>query len=100
MHLLSIESRSKSYGLKPLFHNVTLGLDSEDRVGVVGVNGSGKTTLLRLIAAQSQTDSGRAFFATGVAVGSLPQNPPFDPDQLVLDAVFAPSDARMKLLTD
>ncbi len=100
MHLLSIEALSKSYGLKPLFHDVTLGLDSEDRVGVVGVNGSGKTTLLRLIAGQSQPDSGRIVFASGVTVGYLPQNPPFDPDQPVLDAVFAASDARMKLLID
>ena len=100
MHILSIESVSKSYGLKPLFHDVTLGLDSEDRVGVVGVNGSGKTTLLKMIAGQAQPDSGRIIFATGVSVGYLPQNPPFDPDQPVLDAVFAASDARMKLLTD
>ena len=100
MHILSIESVSKSYGLKPLFNGVTLGLNSEDRVGVVGINGSGKTTLLRLIAGQSQPDSGRIVFATGVSLGYLPQNPPFDPDQLVLDAVFAANDARMKLLTD
>jgi len=100
MHLLSIELLSKSYGLTPLFKGVTLGLDSEDRVGVVGVNGSGKTTLLRLIAGQTQADSGRIVFATGVSIGYLPQNPPFDPEQPVLDAVFAASDARMKLLTD
>jgi ATP-binding cassette subfamily F protein uup len=100
MHILSIESVSKSYGLKPLFHDVTLGLDSADRVGVVGVNGSGKTTLLRIIAGQSQPDSGRITFSASVSVGYLPQNPAFDPDQPVLDAVFAASDARMKLLTD
>jgi ATP-binding cassette subfamily F protein uup len=100
MHILSIESLSKTYGLTPLFQDVTLGLDSEDRVGVVGVNGSGKTTLLRLIGGQSQPDSGRIVFANGVTVGYLPQNPPFNPEQPVLDAVFAASDARMKLLTD
>ncbi len=100
MHILSIESVSKNYGLVPLFEQVNLGLDSEDRIGVVGVNGSGKTTLLRLIARQVQPDSGRIIFATGVSVGHLPQNPPFDPDQTVLDAVFAASDARMKLLID
>ena len=98
MHILSIESVSKNYGPEPLFEQVSLGLDSEDRIGVVGVNGSGKTTLLRLIARQLQPDSGRIIFATGVSVGYLPQNPPFDPDQMVLDAVFAATDARMKLL--
>jgi ABC transport system ATP-binding/permease protein len=98
VHILSIESISKNYGLKPLFENVSLGFDSADRIGVVGVNGSGKTTLLRIIARQLQPDSGRIVFATGVSVGYLPQNPPFDPEQTVLEAVFATSDARMKLL--
>jgi ATP-binding cassette subfamily F protein uup len=100
VHILSIESISKNYGLQPLFENVSLGLNSEDRVGVVGVNGSGKTTLLRLIAQQLEPDSGRIVFANGVSVGYLSQNPPFDPEQTVLEAVFAASDARMKLLLD
>ena len=97
-HILSIESVSKTYGLKPLFEGVSLGFDSEDRIGVVGINGSGKTTLLRLIARQLRADSGQIIFAAGVSIGYLPQNPPFDPDQTVLEAAFAASDARMKLL--
>jgi len=100
VHILSIESVTKNYGVKPLFENVSFGLDSEDRIGVVGVNGSGKTTLLRLIARKLKPDSGRIVFASNVSVGYLEQNPPFDPDQTVLDAVFASSDARMKLLLD
>ncbi len=100
MHILSIEAISKNYGFKPLFENVSLGLDSQARVGVVGVNGSGKTTLLRLIAGVEQPDEGRIIFAEGVTVGYLPQNPTSAPAQTVLDAVFAASDARMKLLLD
>jgi ATP-binding cassette subfamily F protein uup len=100
MHILSIESLGKNYGLKPLFENVTLGLDSQDRIGVVGANGSGKSTLLRLIAGAEQPDTGRIVFAEGVTLGYLPQNPPFEPQQTVLDAVFAASDAATKLLLD
>jgi ATP-binding cassette subfamily F protein uup len=100
MHILSIEAVSKSYGLRPLFENVSLGLDSQDRVGVVGVNGSGKSTLLRLIAGEEQPGAGRIVFAEGVSVGYLPQNPQFEAEQTVLDAVFAASDERMKLLLD
>ncbi|HEX8921229.1 MAG TPA: ABC-F family ATP-binding cassette domain-containing protein, partial [Pyrinomonadaceae bacterium] len=100
MHILSIEAISKNYGIRPLFERVSLGVDSSDRVGVVGVNGSGKTTLLRLIAGEEMPDEGRIVFAENVTVGYLPQNPPFDANQTVLDAVFAASDARMKLLHD
>ncbi|HEX8131090.1 MAG TPA: ABC-F family ATP-binding cassette domain-containing protein [Pyrinomonadaceae bacterium] len=100
MHILSIESLSKNYGLRPLFQNVTLGFDSQDRIGVVGVNGSGKTTLLRLIAGAEQPDTGRVVFAEGVSLGYLPQNPPYDAEQTVLEAIFAASDSRTKLLLD
>ena len=70
------------------------------RIGVVGVNGSGKTTLLRLIAGAEQPDTGRIIFVEGVSLGYLPQNPPYEPGQTVLDAVFAASDATTKLLLD
>jgi ATP-binding cassette subfamily F protein uup len=100
MHILSIEAISKNYGIRPLFENVSLGLDSSDRVGVVGVNGSGKSTLLRLIAGEEKPDAGRIVFAADVSVGYLPQNPPFEPGQIVLDAIFAASDADTKLLRD
>lgn len=100
MHILSLETISKTYGFRPLFEQVTLGIDSQDRIGVVGVNGSGKTTLLRLIAGEESPETGRIVFAEGVTLGYLPQNPPFAPEQTVLDAVFAASDARMRLLGD
>ena len=100
MHILSLESVGKGYGPRSLFAGVSLGLDSKDRVGVVGLNGSGKTTLLRLVAGHEQPDAGRLVFAEGVSIGYLPQSPPFDPEQTVLDAVFAASDARTRLLRD
>jgi ATP-binding cassette subfamily F protein uup len=100
MHILSVEAVSKDYGLRPILENVSLGLDSADRVGVVGVNGSGKTTFLRLISGDEKPDAGRITFADGVTVGYLPQNPPYDAEATVLEAVFAASDARMKLLLD
>jgi ABC transport system ATP-binding/permease protein len=100
MHILSVEAVSKDYGLRPILDNVSLGLDHADRVGVVGVNGSGKTTFLRLIAGDERPDAGRITFADGVTVGYLPQNPPSAPEATVLEAVFAASDARMKLLLD
>jgi ATP-binding cassette subfamily F protein uup len=100
MHILSVEAVSKDYGLRPILEDVSLGLDSDDRVGVVGVNGSGKSTFLRLIAGAEQPDAGRIILADGVTVGYLPQNPPYVAEATVLEAVFAASDARMRLLLD
>ena len=80
MHILSVEAVSKDYRMRRILENVSLGFDSADRVGVVGVNGSGKTTLLRVVAGEESPDAGRVTFAEGVTVGYLPQNPQFAGD--------------------
>jgi ATP-binding cassette subfamily F protein uup len=100
MHILSVEAVSKDYGLRPVLENISLGLNSDDRVGLVGVNGSGKTTFLRLVAGDERPDAGRITLADGISVGYLPQNPPYAAEATVLESVFAASDERMRLLLD
>ncbi|MER3406368.1 MAG: ABC transporter, partial [Chloroflexota bacterium] len=70
------------------------------KIGVIGANGSGKTTLLRVIAGEESPDSGRVVFARDKVVFYLSQNPQFDAEQTVLDAVFEASGDKLKLLHD
>lgn len=91
MNILSLENVSKSFGIKPLFSSVSFGLDEADKIGVIGANGSGKTTLLKVVGGEEEADSGRVVIANGKVVAYLSQNPPFDPDQTVIEAVFAGS---------
>ncbi|MBP6822538.1 MAG: ABC-F family ATP-binding cassette domain-containing protein [Acidobacteria bacterium] len=91
MNILSLENVSKTFGIKPLFSSVSFGLDEADKIGVIGANGSGKTTLLKVVAGEEEADTGRVVIANGKVIGYLSQNPPFDPDQTVIEAVFAGS---------
>ncbi|MFN0119208.1 MAG: ABC-F family ATP-binding cassette domain-containing protein, partial [Blastocatellia bacterium] len=91
MNLLSVENISKTYGIKPLFSGVSFGLADRDKVGVIGANGSGKSTLLKIIAGQETADTGRVINASGINITWLSQNPPYDPEQTVMEAVFAGS---------
>ena len=100
MTIISLEDIGMSYGPRCLFEGVTLGLDDGDKVGLIGLNGSGKSTLLRIIAGHEQPDKGRAIIASERIVAYLPQNPPFDQDQTVLDAVFTASDETMRALKE
>jgi ATP-binding cassette subfamily F protein uup len=48
--VLTVQNLSKSFGARRVFDDVSLAVDEQDRVALVGVNGSGKSTLLRMIA--------------------------------------------------
>ncbi|WP_236789368.1 ABC-F family ATP-binding cassette domain-containing protein [Amycolatopsis sp. GM8] len=58
-NLINLEAVSKSYGVKPLLDNVSLGVAEGERIGVVGLNGGGKTTLLEVLSGVAEPDSGR-----------------------------------------
>ncbi len=74
VNLVNLERVSKAYGVRPLLHEVSLGVAAGQRVGVVGRNGDGKTTLLRILSGQEEPDSGRVSRARSLAVGSLAQD--------------------------
>ena len=100
MNIVSLENISKNYGFKPLFENVTLGLEDSDKIGIIGANGSGKTTLLRMIAGVEEPDTGRVIRAKGKTLAYLSQNPPYDEDLTVLETIFASSSGVMQTIRD
>ncbi|HEX2640452.1 MAG TPA: ABC-F family ATP-binding cassette domain-containing protein, partial [Pyrinomonadaceae bacterium] len=100
MNILSLENVSKNYGFRPLFENVTLGLEDSDKIGIIGANGSGKTTLLRIIAGLETPDTGRVVRAKGKTLAYLSQNPAFDENLTVLETIFASSSGVMKTIRD
>lgn len=96
MNILSLDTVSKTFGVKPLFESVSFGLDENDRMGVIGANGSGKSTLLRIIAGEETPDRGRVVLANQKVVVYLSQNPPYDPEQTVLEAVFTGNNESLR----
>ncbi|MFP5319909.1 MAG: ABC-F family ATP-binding cassette domain-containing protein [Acidimicrobiia bacterium] len=71
---------------RPLFEDLSLTLQSGDRLGVVGRNGSGKSTLLRVLAGELEPEEGVVRRGRGVRTGFLGQRPVL-PDATVRDAV-------------
>ena len=72
-HLIGMEGMGVTLGARPIFADVTLGLDDGMRVGVLGRNGAGKSTLLKILAGTATADAGRVTRAGGTRVAVLDQ---------------------------
>lgn len=100
MNILSILNLSKTHGEKTLFEDLTFGIETGERIGLIGVNGTGKSTLLRTIAGTEQADSGQIVRTSNIRVEFLPQNPQFDEHLTVLQSVFQGDSPVLRLLYD
>ena len=85
MVLLNAEHLVKNYTEKPLLQDVSLAVETGEKVGIIGVNGTGKSTLLKILAGAEEPEAGRITRAAGLRTGDLPQNPDFDPAFTVLE---------------
>lgn len=85
--LLSCESLGKSYGVKPLFSDLSLGLCEGDHVGLIGPNGAGKSTLLKILAGLDEPDKGTRSVRRQIRIGYVSQEPSFDQRHTVEEAL-------------
>jgi ATPase subunit of ABC transporter with duplicated ATPase domains len=70
---LEVDGLAKSYGDNHVFSDVDFGVERGERLLVLGLNGAGKTSLLRILAGQSQADSGEVNFGANVSAGYYAQ---------------------------
>mgnify|MGYP003377418068 CR=1 FL=1 len=94
--LIAAEHLCKNYGLRQLLADVSVYVDSGDKIGIIGINGTGKSTLLRLLARAEEPDRGTVQLFPRVRAAYLPQNPVMDENAAVLEQVLRllPDDAR------
>lgn len=85
--LLTAENISKAYGERVILNDVSLFINSNDKIGLVGINGEGKSTLLKIIAGTLDYDKGEITASRGLRIAYLPQTPVFEKDATVLDAM-------------
>ena len=87
-NLVNIEAATVVHGMRPVLDGVSIGVQTGDRVGVLGLNGSGKTTLLKLLAGIERPDSGRVATLRNTAVAFVPQTSNLPDDRTVREAVL------------
>ena len=57
--ILRSENLVKQYGSKKVVNDVTVNVSQGEIVGLLGPNGAGKSSLMKIIAGESEVDSGR-----------------------------------------
>lgn len=88
MHYVSVEGLTKSYGIQPLFSNISFNIEEGDKIALIARNGTGKSTLLRILAGKETADEGKVWINKDVDVVLLEQEPSFVEEKSVLDNIF------------
>ncbi|GAB3648197.1 ABC-F family ATP-binding cassette domain-containing protein [Echinicola sediminis] len=91
MNYLSVENLSKAFGEKPLFNNISFGIDQGQKVALVGINGAGKSTLMKIIMGIEVPDEGNVAINQNVKVAYVHQNPVFEGHLSIYQTIFSDS---------
>ncbi|VVD96397.1 ATP-binding cassette domain-containing protein [Pandoraea sp. XJJ-1] len=87
MALYSISGAQLAFGHVALLDNADFSLEAGERVGLIGRNGAGKSSLLKIVAGQMVPDDGLVARQASLNTVYVPQEPEFDPELTVFDAV-------------
>jgi ATP-binding cassette subfamily F protein 3 len=94
--IIAVDDVSVGYDPKqPVLSRVTLRIDTDDRIALLGANGNGKSTLVKLLANRLSPFAGKVTRAEKLSVGYFAQH---QVDELNLDA--SPYDHVRRLMPD
>ncbi len=94
-HLFSVQALTKSFGQRPLFSDISFGVEDSERMGLIGPNGSGKSTLLRILAGLDTADSGTVSRRRGVRIGYVAQQDSFGEGATINSVLAGSVDAHL-----
>lgn len=71
--MISVEGLCVTFGVKPLFKDVSFVVNERDRIALVGKNGAGKSTLLKILKGLQQPTNGVVAVPNDTTIDYLPQ---------------------------
>jgi len=98
--LIAAEGLGHGYHDEWLFKNLTLGINSGQRVALVGINGAGKSTLLKLLAERFPPLEGKIVKNKSVKIGFLDQEPQFTEGFSISDHIFSLENKQQQLIKE
>lgn len=100
MAVISLTSAQLAFGHVALLDHADFSLETGERVGLIGRNGTGKSSLLKIISGRSKLDDGLLVMQQGIKIAYVEQEPVFDPEATVFDAVAAGMGDQQAMLAE
>ena len=100
MAVISLSSAQLAFGHVALLDHADFSLEAGERVGLIGRNGTGKSSLLKVISGRSKLDDGLLVMQQGVKIAYVEQEPAFDPEASVFDAVAGGMGEQQAMLAE
>ncbi|UVW29919.1 ATP-binding cassette domain-containing protein [Massilia sp. H6] len=100
MAVISLSSAQLAFGHVALLDHADFSLETGERVGLIGRNGTGKSSLLKVISGRFKLDDGLLVMQQGLKIAYVEQEPTFDPDTTVFDAVAAGMGEQQAMLAE
>ncbi|MRV74169.1 ATP-binding cassette domain-containing protein [Duganella sp. FT92W] len=87
MAVISLSNAQLAFGHFALLDHAEFSLETGERVGLIGRNGTGKSSLLKIISGRFKLDDGLLVMQQGLKIAYVEQEPEFDPEMSVYEAV-------------
>lgn len=87
--MINLDNISLSFGDQTIVENLSLNIQTDQRLGLVGRNGSGKSTMLEVIAGTQSIDKGQVSIARSTKIAYLPQDVVLASNKSVLHEAFS-----------
>ncbi len=100
MAVISLSSAQLAFGHVALLDHAEFSLETSERVGLIGRNGTGKSSLLKVISGKFKLDDGLLVMQQGIKIAYVEQEPQFDPEMTVFNAVASGMGESQALLKE
>ncbi|SEE01394.1 ATP-binding cassette, subfamily F, uup [Tenacibaculum sp. MAR_2010_89] len=98
MNYLSVENIAKAYGEKVLFHDISFGINKDQKIAFVAKNGSGKTSILNIVAGVDEADSGQVVSRKGIDIAYLSQADNLNADLTIEETIFSTDNKVLSII--
>jgi ATP-binding cassette subfamily F protein 3 len=95
--MITVTSLSKNFGKKILFQNISININSGEKIGLIGPNGAGKSTFFSLILGEMEPSAGEIRINKNTYIGYLPQESSFKSERTCLSELTEGDDRIMFL---